>query len=146
LKKDGNENGIYTNVKTVLDEMVTLADIAQGKAPEGSVASKVRVRGEVGLNEYYREGKLSSNVQVRGVFLNRVKDESQYEPKATFDVEGVVAGVNPEYKGDDETGRAIVKLLVPTYSGAIPLTMVTRVEDAEYIQDNFELASTVNLY
>lgn len=146
LKKDGNTNGIYTNVKTVLDELVTLADIAQGKVPEGTQASKVTVSGEVGLNEYYREGKLSSSVQVRGVFLNRVKDEAKYNPKATFDVEGVVAGVSAEYKGEDETGRAIVKLLVPTYSGAIPLTLVTRVEDADYIQDHFEPASTVNLY
>lgn len=146
LKKDGTPNGIFVNVKTVVDDLVTLADIAQGKVDKDTPASKVTVSGEMDLNEYYREGKLHSNVQVKGVFLNRVKDESKYTPRATFDLEGIVGGVSPEIKGDDETGRAIVKVLVPTYSSAIPLSMVTREEDADYTQDNFEIGSTVNLY
>lgn len=151
LKKDGGENGIYTNVKTVLDELVTLQDIAQGKAPEGAVASKVRVRGELALNEYYgQDGKLRSFPQVKGVFLNRVKEEHTYEPKATFDVEGVVKSVKDEHRMVDgeqeETGRKKVELLIPTFSGAIPVEFVSRAEDGEYIEENFEIASTVNIY
>lgn len=151
LKKNGEENGIYTNVKTVLDELVTVQDIAQGKAPEGATPSKVRVRGELGLNEYYgQDGKLRSFPQVRGIFLNRVKDDSTFDPKATFDVEGIVKTVKPEVKTVDgeqeETGRKIVDLLIPTYTGAIPVEFISRVEDGEYIEDNFESTSTINIY
>lgn len=147
LKKDGGENGIYTNVKTVLDELVTLQDIAQGKSPEGATPSKVRVRGELALNEYYgQDGKLRSFPQVKGVFLNRVKEENTYDPKATFDVEGIVKSVKDEFKEEEETGRKKVELLIPTYNGAIPVEFITRAEDGEYIEENFEVASTVNVY
>lgn len=147
LKKDGDVNGIYTNVETVLNELVTVQDIAQGKAPEGAVASKVRVRGELSLNEYYgQDGKLRSFPQVKGVFLNRVKDEAEYNPKATYDVEGIVKSVKAEFKDEEETGRQKVELLIPTYSGAIPVEFISRAEDGEYIADNFEPATSVNLY
>lgn len=145
----GDQNKIYTNVKTVLDELVTIQDIAQHPQEfEGGVPTKVRVRGELGLNEYYDETEqLHSNLQIRGVFLNRVKDEATYSPKAEFDIEGVVVKTVPEFdKDENETGRMKVTALIPTYNSALPIEFISRAEDGGYIQDNFETGVTVNIY
>lgn len=147
----GADNKIFTNVKTVVDELVTIEQIAEGKAPEGATPSKVRVRGELNLNEYYNDAdQLQSQLQVRGVFLNRVKDDVEFAPKAEYDIEGIVIKKLDEtalVDGEpEETGRKKVTVLIPTYNNALPIEFISPVEHGDYIDDNFETGLTVNLY
>lgn len=149
LTAKGDPNKIFTNVKTVLDELVTIQDISQHPQEfEGASPTKVRVRGELSLNEYYDENEmLRSNVQIRGVFLNRVKDDTQFSPKAEYDIEGIVVKTIPEIdKDENETGRVKVTVLIPTYNSALPIEFISRAEDGDYIQDNFESGVSVNIY
>jgi len=147
----GEDNKIFTNVKTVVDDLVTIEMISEGKAPEGAEPTKVRVRGELALNEYYNDADmLQSQLQVRGVFLNRVKPEDDFKPRAEYDVEGIVISNIAEVEGEDndETGRQIVKALIPTYNNALPIEFVSRKneQDKDYIENNFETGTSVNLY
>lgn len=149
LTSKGEPNKIFTNVKTALENLVTLQDIAtHPKEFEGATPTRLRVRGELSLNEFYDDNdKLHSNLIVRGVFLNRVKEEHTYTPKAEFDVEGIVIKTVPEIDREgEETGRVKVTLLIPTYNSALPIEFISRAEDGEYIQDNFESGITVNIY
>lgn len=149
LNSKGEPNKIYENVKKALEDLVTLKDISTNpKEYEGATPSKFRIRGELSLNEYYNEAdQLQSQLTIRGVFLNRVKDDSTYNPKAEFDVEGIVIKAIPEVdKEENETGRAKVTLLIPTYNSALPIEFISRSEDGEYILDNFETGMTVNIY
>jgi len=143
----GKENGIFAGYKTLHDEMITVKMIAEGKAPEGAVSTKLRVNGEMGMNEYYREGKLSSNLQIKGNFLNRLKADEAYEPQAKFDIEAIVNKKRLEIKGEDgETGRTLIELIVPAYQAPVLMEFIAPAEYADYIEENFEIGATVNVY
>lgn len=145
----GEPNKIYTNVKTVLDDLVTIEKISEDKAlkESGVEPTKVRIRGELSLNEYYNDADiLQSQLQVRGVFLNRVKEDQEFNPHAKYDIEGIVIKSIAETIDEEETGRQKVTVLIPTYNNALPVEFVSRPEDGEYIADNFETGTSVNLY
>lgn len=143
----GKENGIFAGYKTLHDEMITVKMIAEGKAPEGSEPTKLRVTGEIGMNEYYRDGNLTSNLQIKGNFLNRLKADEAYEPQAKFDVEGIVNKRRMEIKGEDgETGRTLVELIIPAYQAPVLIEFIAPAEYADYIEENFEMGATVNIY
>lgn len=145
--KAGKENGMYAGYVTLKNEMVTVKQIAEDKAPEGvTEPTKLRVSGELGMSEYYVEGKLKSNMQIKGNFLNRVKPEETYEPQAKFDVEGIVSKKRPETNQDGETGRVIVELMIPSYQSPILVDFVAPEEYEGYINDNFDAGLTVNIY
>lgn len=142
-------NKQYEGYVTLKNELVTVQQIAEKKNPEGvTEPTKVRAaKGQLGAMEFYNDaGQLKSFPQTQGRYLNRLKESDEFAPKAEYDVEGIVAGVANEIKNTEETGRVIVKLLVPTYNGAIEQEFVSRVEDADYIVNNFEPNMTVNLY
>ena len=144
LTKEGKENSVYKGLKTVMDEYVSVAEALKlGQTAEA--ADKVRItKGKIGLNEYYTpNGELRSFPIVTTNFVNRVKDGT-YNPKAEFSLEIYFDNILPEIKDDEETGRLIVKGIVPVYGGeVIPLTFIVADEDAvNYIQTNYEKGKT----
>lgn len=144
LTKEGKENSVYKGLKTVMDEYVSVAEALKlGQTAEA--ADKVRItKGKIGLNEYYTpNGELRSFPIVTTNFVNRVKDGT-YNPKAEFSLEIYFDNILPEIKDNEETGRLIVKGIVPVYGGeVIPLTFIVADEDAvNYIQTNYEKGKT----
>ena len=149
LTADGKENRVFKALNTVMNDLVTLADIAQGLT-EGE-ATRLECQGELSLNEYRaQDGEVKSFPRINGRFSPRRFKDGKFEPKATFDIEGIVKSVKPEiYKGE-ETGRLKINLYVPLYGGKIiPLQFVTdesiKDSDIDYLNDYFLPGTSVNL-
>lgn len=142
-KKDGTENGIYKGLKTIKDEVVSVAKAGN----EG--ATKVRINnGSISVNEFFnRNDELVSNPQIKTNFINRVKDEDEYSPQARFELELVVSKVIPEFKNNEETGRMKISGWTPIYGGkVIPVELVVTEEGSPFVEDNFTKGSTVFVY
>lgn len=143
-KDDGSDNGIAKGYRTIIDEYKSVA--SHGR--EG--ADKVRVtQGQIGVNEYFgQDGMLRSFPQLSTKFVNRLQASEELDPKAEFEVEAVVKSVRDEFKNEEETGRAIVDVYIPLFSGKIiPFSFVVADEGAvDYIRDNYEAGSTVKVY
>ena len=110
-KNDGTDNGCYAGIETVTN-------------------GQIRPRSYVGKDKQVHVG-----VSYQTMFFNRYDgDPEKFEPRAWFEVEMAIASITPELytsgenKGE-ETGRAIVKGWVPTYSGIEPMTLVAPAED-----------------
>lgn len=71
-------------------------------------------------NYYVSNGELHESLQVELGFGSVSLREPQEEPKLanSFNVNGVVADIQPEIKNDEETGRAVVKVIVPYTYGS----------------------------
>jgi hypothetical protein len=148
LTKDGKDNSVFKGLKTVMDEYVSIAE-ALKSSQTADAADKVRVtKGRLGLNDYYLpNGELRSYPQINTNFVNRVK-EGTYNPKAEFSLEVYFDSITPEIKDSEETGRLLVKVIVPMYGGeVIPLTLVATDEDTiNYIQTNYEAKKTGKIW
>lgn len=151
LTKDGNVSKQFTGYKTLMNELVSIAD--KGANPE-LTPSKVRVQGSLGVNDFVNQaGEMISNTQINGRFVNRI-DADPTEPRATFDVEGVVVNVIDEFDRDGvETGRKKINILTPLYKPAnaevgkvAPLDFVVgEGEGADYVESEFEKGASVRL-
>jgi hypothetical protein len=142
-KSDGSENGIYKALHTVMEDFKSVA--SHGRED----ADKVRVNGgSVRLNEYFgTDGKLKSFPQIQSNFVNRVKADEEFDPKAEFDVEVFVHSVIEEMKNDEETGRALVKAFIVLYEGkVVPFTFVIGEDGADFVKDNYEAGVTARVY
>ena len=113
------------------------------------LAEKIRITsGELKKNEYVgRDGQLKSFPQYTTNFINRVEMGDDFNPTATFKVEVYIQALVPEIKNEEETGRLIIKGLVPLYGGkVVPQEFVVANEKAvAYIEQNYETGSTVKL-
>lgn len=146
-KKDGGENAIYKSLQTVVNEYQTVADVGREEA------DKVRInQARIGLNEYYNQsGQLVSRPQINAMFINRVDDPEQYEPKAEFEVEVFVKDIKEEIDKDgEETGRIEIHTFIPLYGGrVIPFTFIADDEvqegAVEYAENELEPGSTVEI-
>lgn len=143
LKKDGTENGIFKGLNTVKDEYLSVAKVGKEEADKVRITS-----GELGINDYVGgDGQLKSYPEQTTNFINRIGSNEEFEPKAEFEVELFVHTVNDEVKNNEETGRVIVKGIVPLYGGRVaPLEFVAAGEGADYIRDNYEPGHTVRLF
>lgn len=153
LTKKGEPNKNFKALTTIKNEMITIADVAQGLA-EGE-PSRITCQGELTLNEYKgNDGNIVSFTKINGKFSpSRFKGEAdQFKPKAEFDIEGIVKSLTEETDKDEvETGRLKIQLYVPQYGGkVIPLTFVTSETlpqaGKDYLQDNFVPRSSVRIY
>lgn len=154
LTKKGEPNKNFKALTTIMKELVTVADIAQGLA-EGEPA-RIVCQGELTLNEFKsNDGEIISNPRINGKFSpSRFKGEAnQFQPKAEFDVEGIVAKavIEETDKDANETGRLKIQLYVPLYGGkVIPLTFVTNETlpqgGKDYLMDNFVKSASVRVY
>ncbi|ALS22193.1 hypothetical protein [Paenibacillus naphthalenovorans] len=142
LNKEGNESGLYKGIETVMNEYKSIEKHGIEDA------DKVRItQGKIGLNEYYgQDDQLRSFPQLSTNFINRVTDN--FEPKAKFELEMVVASVKEEVKNEEETGRAIIKGYVPLYGGkVIPFEVVVAEKKAvDYVLNNYEKGNTVTVF
>lgn len=154
LTKDGAVSKNFKALKTAIEEMVTVADVAQGLAT--GEPSMLMCQGELSLNEYKgQDGEVKSFVKVNGKFApSRFKGEaSAFEPKAKFDIEGIVyKTTKPETdKEGEETGRLTIDIYVPLYAGKIvPLSFVTNPAlsqtNKDYLEENFVKGASINIY
>lgn len=143
-KNDGTENGIAKGFQTIINEYKSVAEHGREEA------DKVRVtQGSIDLNEYYgQDGLLKSYPQIRTNFVNRLAANDEFDPRAEFDVEVVVAKVSEEKdKDQEETGRVKLKGYIPLFGGkVIPFDFVVSEEGSEYVEQNYEKGETVNIF
>lgn len=154
LTKKGELNKNFKALTTIMNEMVTIADVAQGLA-EGE-PSRIVCQGSLTLNEYKgTDGEIKSFAKINGAYSpSRHKEDKHgaYNPRATFDIEGIVkATVAETDKDENETGRLKIQLYVPVYGGkVIPLTFVTNENlpqgGKDYLTDNFVPRASVRVY
>lgn len=107
----GKENKMFAGYKTILDEFVTVDDVLanQGKRED---ADFVEVVGELSGNDYVssKTNTLVSNTEIRGRFVNRVKDANDRTGSALGNIGVIVDGFIDEMNADGEpTGRKHVR-------------------------------------
>lgn len=69
LKKDGKESKLYTSLLTVRNEYKT-------KDNHGDDADLISVSGSIDINDYVGQQGLTSRLQLRGQFFNRIEDKT----------------------------------------------------------------------
>lgn len=113
--RKGVDNPAYASVERLRSEFVSLA-----AAEEPSQASLIKIGGaNLAMNEYVnKQGKLSVYPEVRGSFFNHVKPE-EYKPRANFDIKMVVGSMYYEEDDGVQTGRYIVKGIVPQFGNKV---------------------------
>ena len=152
LTKKGEVSKNFKSLTTIMSEMVTVADVAQGLS-EGE-PSRIECSGKLSLNEFKAsDGNVVSFTQISGEYSpKRFKGEaSDFKPKAEFNVEGIVKALTQETDKDGvETGRLKIQLYVPIYGGKIiPLTFITSETlpqgGKDYLTDNFVPRASVRV-
>ncbi|PAV30296.1 hypothetical protein CIL05_07450 [Virgibacillus profundi] len=143
LKADGNVNGIYSSLKTVVDEYKSVAQ-------HGDQADYVRTTtGKIALNDYVGgDGQLKSFPQISATFVNRLDAGEEPNYHAGFETELVVSKVVEEINQDEEeTGRVKLGGYIPLYGGkVIPFEFVVNEDGSPYVLDNYENGDTVFVY
>lgn len=150
--KNNEVSKVYTGLKTVMEEYISKANLLQANPEMTSEeaelkATKVKVSGKLGRQEYYRNNEFISYPQISSNFFNRINDESEYTPKAEFNVVMYYDKITSEIKNDEETGRIKVMGYIPIYNGTvIPMEFVADGETGEYILDNYETKKTGEIW
>ena len=82
------DSKLFKGIETVSKEYKAIEDVGKENA------DKIRVTGELGLNEWYnRNGQLIQRNEIKGVFFNRVEPDEADKALAT--IETVVTGFEP---------------------------------------------------
>lgn len=143
LKKDGNPNGLYTNLEASMKELVSIA------ASDEASADRVRITGaQIEMNEYYPEpDRLISIPRVKGTFINKISqsilDRDGYVAKGA--IEFCIAEKSEEIVNDEPTGRLIIKGIVPIYGGRVNvMTFIAETPQAiDFISANWNEGDSV---
>lgn len=140
--KAGAESKAWAGMKTVMETY-------KSQATHGEEADVVVVTGgKIGVNDYKgRDGQMKESVQISANFINRARNAEELamrEAKATVEM-FITSIINEVNREGDETGRAIVRGLVPVYGGkVIPLELVVEAgKKAEYVTSNYERGNTI---
>ncbi|AHZ16078.1 hypothetical protein [Bacillus velezensis] len=141
-KDDGTDNAIAKGYQTIISEYKSIAEHGRDEA------DKVRItQGKIGLNEYYAQGIFKSYPQLTTNFVNRLDANEEFNPRAEFDVELFVKNVTEEKVKGEETGRVNLNGYIPLYGGkVIPFEFVVTKEGSQYVENNYEKGSTVNVF
>ena len=175
-KKDGTELASYQGLMTIFNEAnalhKTMKEIGDEKAEEVQDETIVENIDEctairfsnygnfkycrIEENSYVKDGELVKNLRLVGASPNRI-DESkkEYEPKADFEVAGVVTTC-PIVMEKDEVEFMQFKVMIPIYQEAwgdreakVDLVeMTVRLNDESafgYVEDEFAVGSFVSL-
>lgn len=149
-KNDGTDNGCYPGIETVMREYKSIARFGEENATRVAVTNgQIRPRSYVG-----RDKQVHTGLSYQTMFFNRYDGTTgDFKPYAWFELEMVIASIVPEIAASgenkgEETGRAIVKGWMPTYSGIEPITLYAPAEDgiAEAILNDYEPNQTVKFY
>lgn len=140
-KKDGTDNVVFKSLKTVMDTFKSIATAGRENA------DKVRVTtGEVSVNEFYTpDGRLVSYPRIRSSFFNKVV--SDFAPKAEFQVEVFIASKKPEIVNEEESGRLVLKGIIPIYGGKVEMVdfVVADKKGIDFIDGNYETGHTAKI-
>lgn len=110
-------------------------------------ASQINVNGTLLTNEYYgQDGQFKQFQQIKGKFVNRLRDTDDSTPKAIFEADIFIDKVRPEIANDEETGRAIVEALVPTYSSIFPYKFTVIEDGSEFFLNELQRGQTLKVY
>lgn len=141
-KDDGTDNAIAKGYQTIIKEYKSIAEHGREQA------DKVRItQGKIGLNEYYAQGIFKSYPQLTTNFVNRLDANEEFNLRAEFDVELFVKNVTEEKVKGEETGRVNLNGYIPLYGGkVIPFEFVVTKEGSQYVENNYEKGSTVNVF
>lgn len=149
LTGEGKESGIYTSLRTVVDEYKTVKEVGREEADYVKVEEPTGTfsNGELRLNDYVGgDGKLRSFPEISTTFANRISKEEAV-PHAKFRVEIMVDSVIPEIKNDEETGRVILNSFIPLYGGrVVPFTFVVNKDGSSYVESNYNKGDTVTVH
>lgn len=139
------DNKVYPGLVTVMNEYKSIADVGEADADRIAVIS-----GQI--KPYFSVQNDREHLSYQTNFFSRdrgVKDDN----KAEFEVEIFIKAIVPEVytsgeKQGDETGRAIVKGLLPTYSGIETIDLVAPAEDgiADAILSDYTPGQTVRFF
>ena len=107
-KKDGTENSLFTGLTTVNNEYKSVADLLKTVNPETNElytqeeayqnADRITItNASIDINEYPTPaGEWKSYQGVKSNFLGRTKDMTQFNPRATFKIQGLMRGIKDE--------------------------------------------------
>lgn len=133
LTKKNNENPSYKSLSHAVNY------VSMASAQDGQVPTRVAIRrGELRLNTYLSPKKeIVSYPELFFSFIETAKDNE--EAVATFEVEGVLENISPEFdKQNIETGRHSVKMILFDYEGkALPFSFKTTPEAGAYMSVNY---------
>lgn len=150
LTNEGKENRSYAGIVTVMKEYVSMASLMeQGKDLQTAMneCTKVSVtNGNLRRNEFAskQDGSLVSRPSISSNYFNRI--DTDFAPKATFEVECYIAKIADEFKQSEPTGRKVVDTWIPVFGGKIlPFQFVVGSELADDFENYYEVGSTAPL-
>ena len=151
LTKAGAESKLFKEYKTVMDTYTSIADLAQMSEAdrEGRYPTRLKVQGEIRVNDYYLNNQMNSFPEISGKFISSdVKPETP--DCATFGAEIYVSKKKHELDKDGiETGRLEIEGLLVGYNGIVSpiqykVTQEHRV--ADYLDSNFQVGETIEVW
>lgn len=148
ITKEGKESSLYHIIEKYEESLVSLAG-APSDHPE--MASKVTVKGAtVSENVWWDSSKnrAVSTIRINSNFINPYRGSAtDFEPKATFELVGVITQKIAETKNDEPTGRMKVMLATVGYNGKVDvIELIAESEGAvNFIDSNYENGDTVQL-
>lgn len=97
------KNGKPERENPTYAELARLIDTAKTFESDGAAATKVRVSGNLDVNDFYtREGELASPKRIRGSFVHVLNGPISPNP-ATFDIECILSNaITKEVDGDED--------------------------------------------
>lgn len=109
---------IYEGIETIKNEYNSIAAVGIDKA------DRVRItRGTLDMNEFVNQsGEISSYPRINARFVNKITDLSRFKPRASFDIEFVIAKIQEELDSEGvETGRLKIMGIVPQYENKVDI-------------------------
>lgn len=156
LKKDGTENKMYSSLLEAQKSKTTtcahLLETGAARSMEEAKRSATLVRCTGEMREDFwkgKDGEIHTAVRLRGISIRLLAGVDSFKPKAEFKVDAYLAGVRPEIKNEEETGRAVVEAILPTYGGgASKINFIAPQENgiADYILGNFVVGGTYSIW
>lgn len=146
--KNGNENKIFPGWETRMEEYKSIA--ADGREEATIVHVK---KGQLRPSKYINKESLK---EVQGVrysanFMNEVErtytedGQLDVEFKAEFHITAYIQSILDEFEKEEETGRKILNLQIPTYNSIEPLKVIVPAELVSSVEEMWSMGDTVEI-
>lgn len=148
VTKDGKENKTYDGWLTRMAEYESIAD----EGVDGATIVHIK-KGQLRPSKYINKetGREVQGVRYSANFMNKV-DRTYTEDgeldiafKAEFHVTGYIQSIIDEFNKEEETGRLILNLQVPTFNSIEPLKLIVPENLADTVKDMWEMGATVDV-
>ena len=148
VTKDGKENKTYDGWLRRMAEYKSIADVGVDEATIVHIK-----KGQLRPNKYINKetGREVQGVRYSANFMNKV-DRTYTEDgklditfKAEFHVTGYIQSIIDEFNKEEETGRLILNLQVPTFNSIEPLKLIVPENLADAVKDMWEMGATVDV-